>query len=108
MEENIIIKTAHEESYSDSKSLGVLINYKTYENTDIVKKYDSLIYIYHNESDDPDNGKYIFFDTIIDMNDYLLYGSKKIKRAYMKEIDFDYYYDNGLNNPFTDVLNWIE
>lgn len=92
-----IIKTAHEESYSDGRSLGILVNYEH----DSIEKIDSFIYIYR-------DGTYIFFDTIIDMNDYLLYGDSKIKRAYMKESDFDKYYDNGLDGKFAKILKWVE
>ena len=67
-----IIKTAHEESYSDGRCLGVLINYKPFEDSDMIKKYNSFTYIYRSKTDDPDDGMYIFFDTIIDMNDYLV------------------------------------
>jgi hypothetical protein len=92
------IETAHEESYSDGRTLGVLVNYNVYDN---LKKINSFIYLYRDEI-------YIFFETIIEMNDYLLYGDNKIKRAYMKEELFDDYYDNGLNKPFENVLKWIE
>ena len=51
---------------------------------------------------------YVFFDTIVDMNDYILYGNPRVKRAYMKEEEFDEYYDYGLDVPFEEVLNWIE
>jgi len=92
------IETAHEESYSDGRTLGVLVNYNVYNG---LKKINSFIYLYRDEI-------YIFFETIIEMNDYLLYGDKKIKRAYMKEEIFDEYYDDGLDNPFENVLKWIE
>lgn len=92
------IKTAHEEEYSNkSKSLGVLININ--ENGE---RLDSLIYVYR-------DGMYIFFDTIINMNDYLLYGESKIKRAYMSEEDFDKYYDDGVNEcTFNTKLVWTK
>lgn len=90
------IKTAHEETYSDGKSLGILVNYSHND-----QKINSYAYIYKENI-------YIFFDTIIDMNEYLLYGDNKIKRAYIKEDVFDDYYDNGLNEKFEDVLKWME
>jgi len=44
----------------------------------------------------------------MDMNDHLLYGDKKIKKAYMKEKDFDVFYDNGIKGTFNDQLEWLE
>ena len=90
------IKTVHEEEYSDkSRTLGVLLNYSSIE----VWK-DSLIYIYR-------DGMYIFFNTMIDMIDYLLYADNKIKRAYMDEETFDTYYDaESIDGKFSDVLKW--
>lgn len=93
-----LITTAHEEQYSDgSRTLGVLFNY-----SETVDFKESLIYIYH-------NGNYIFFDTMIDMMNYLLYGDRDddIKRAYMKEDEFDSYYDaDYINGKFTEKLTW--
>lgn len=88
--------TAHEEEYSNkSRILGVLINLD--ENG---KRVDSLLYIFR-------EGTYIFFQTIIDMNDYLLYGDGKTKRAYMKEEEFDKYYDStGIDGLFSEQLTW--
>lgn len=90
------IKTAHEEEYSDnSRTLGVLLNYST---TDDWK--DSLIYVYR-------EGMYIFFNTIVDMIDYLLYGDNKVKRAYMDEETFDSYYDaEFIEGTFIEKLTW--
>jgi len=100
-----IIKTAHEESYSDGRTIGVLTNYRVFGDNDIVRKYDSHIYFFR-ESDGV--GMYIFFETIMEMNDYLLYGSKKVKRAYMKEDMFDDLFDNGVEGEFGDHLKWTE
>lgn len=90
------LRTAHEEEYSDkSRTLGVLLNYSI----DTEWK-DSLTYIYR-------DGMYIFFNTIIDMIDYLLYGENKIKRAYMEEEEFDQYYDaESIDGAFTEKLKW--
>ncbi len=90
------IKTAHEEEYSDnSRTLGILLNYSI---TGDWK--DSLIYVYR-------EGMYIFFNTIIDMIDYLLYGDNKVKRAYMDEESFDLYYDaEFIEGTFTEKLTW--
>lgn len=90
------IKTAHEEEYSNkSRTLGVLLNFDENHN-----RIDSLIYIYR-------EGTYIFFNTIMDMNEYLMYGDGKIKRAYMGEEDFDKFYDSPyINGKFTEHLIW--
>jgi hypothetical protein len=90
------IKTAHEEGYSNSsKTLGVLLNYnENYE------RIDSLVYIYRSDI-------YIFFNTIMDMNEYLLYGDSKIKRAYISEEDFDKFWDAlHIDGKFTEHLKW--
>lgn len=92
---NTIIKTAHEETYSDGRCLGILTNYEN----DSLKRIDSFAYIFRDDM-------YIFFETIVDMIDYLLYGEGKVKRSYMKEIDFDNYYDNGMEGTFEEVLKW--
>lgn len=90
------ITTAHEEEYSNNgKTLGVLLNFDEEHN-----RVDSLIYIYH-------KGMYIFFNTIIDMNDYILYGEKKMKRAYISEEDFDKIYDTSyIDGKFSEQLTW--
>jgi hypothetical protein len=90
------IRTAHEEEYSNkSRTLGVLLivdkNFK---------RVDSLVYIYR-------DGMYIFFNTIMEMNDYLLYGETKAKRAYVSEDDFDALYDAPyIEGNFIDHLTW--
>ena len=90
------IRTAHEEEYSNkSRTLGVLLivdkNFK---------RVDSLVYIYR-------DGMYIFFNTIMEMNDYLLYGETKAKRAYVSEDDFDTLYDAPyIEGNFIDHLTW--
>jgi len=90
------ITTAHEEEYSDkSRTLGVLLNFD--ENH---KRVDSLIYIYR-------KGMYIFFNTIMEMNDYLLYGESKAKRVYISEDDFDVIYDAPyIDGKFIEQLTW--
>ena len=92
------IKTAHEEEYSNkSRTIGVLLNVDE-DN----KRVDSLIYIYREEM-------YIFFNTIMEMNDYILYGESKCKRAYLSEGDFDNIYDLGyIEGKFTDQLKWTK
>ena len=95
MRTNIV--TAHEEEYSNgSRTLGVLL--VTDEDG---KRIDSFTYIYR-------DGTYIFFNTIIEMNDYLLYGDGKTKRAYMKEDVFDEFYDaEHIDGNFIEVLKWM-
>lgn len=93
------ITSFHEEEYSDnSRTLGVLVNLSP-EKADFK---DSFIYIYR-------NGMYIFFNTIIDMNDYLMYGEGRMTRAYMTEEDFDKYYDvKYFEGYFKDKLSWTD
>jgi len=93
-----IITTAHEEEYSNgSRTIGVLLNLDMGG-----KRIDSLIYIYHKEM-------YIFFHTIMTMNEYLLYGDGKIKRAYISEADFDRYYDaKSIEGLFAENLTWLQ
>lgn len=89
------IITAHEEEYSDkSRTIGVLLNLN-----DKSERVDSLVYLYHKKT-------YIFFNTIIEMCDYLLYGDDKTKRAYMTEEDFDSFYDTTFEGKFGEHLKW--
>jgi len=90
------ITTAHEEEYSNkSRTLGVLLNFDASS-----KRVDSLVYIYR-------EGMYIFFNTIMEMNDYLLYGEGKMKRAYISEEDFDKIYDAPyIGGKFSEQLSW--
>ncbi len=93
------IRTIHEEDYTDkTKTLGILFNYIIESN--VLERKESLIYIYK-------EGMYIFFQTMIDAVDYLLYGEKKMKRAYMEEVEFDKYYDIEIDGEFNDKLEWI-
>jgi hypothetical protein len=97
-----LIQTIHEETYSDGKTLGILLNYDFYEGK--MKKYNSFAY-YFRETEE--GGMYIFFESIVDMNDYMLYGDNKVKRAYMKEDDFDILYDTNMGGVFEDHLKWV-
>ena len=75
------ITTAHEEEYSDkSRTIGILVNIDE-KNV----KIDSFVYTYS-------KGTYIIFNTIMDMNEYILYGDRKISRAYISEEDFDVFF----------------
>jgi hypothetical protein len=90
------IKTIHEETYNDnSRTLGVLLNYNDEENFK-----ESFVYIYRDKT-------YIFFETIIDMIDYLMYGEVKMKRAYMEESEFDLLLDaENIDDKFNENLKW--
>jgi hypothetical protein len=94
------LNTVHEEEYSDSNGnriFGVLFNYNNDENFK-----ECFIYTYRNKI-------YVFFNTIIEAMEFLLYGDENIKRAYLDEKDFDYYYDaQYINGKFSDILKWIE
>jgi len=96
------LKTAHEEQYSDgSKTLGVLFNYSFEVEHDGWK--ESFIYIFNHEKN-----MYIFFNTMVDVFDYMLYGEDKMKRAYMEEDEFDSYYDAPyIEGKFGDLLKWV-
>jgi len=93
------LKSIHEEKYSDgTKTLGVLNNYSINDDWK-----DSIIYIFNH-----DRKSYIFFNTMIDMLDYMLYDNKSVKRAYMNEDEFDKHYDSEfIDDMFTNVLLWI-
>lgn len=96
------ITTTHEEQYSDgSRTLGMLLNYEVNgeENGGEIANKESFTYIYR-------EGMYIFFNTMVDLFDYLLYGEDKMKRAYMTEEEFDSHYDNPINGKFNDLLKW--
>lgn len=98
---NSIIWTVHEETYSDGRTLGVLANFDLDKN---MERIDSFVYLFRETEM---GGMYVFFETIVDMNDYILYGDKKVKRAYMKEVDFDELYDKTqLDSKFSEHLKW--
>ena len=99
---NSIIITAHEEQYSDGRTIGILLNINLNEN---LKRIDSFPYIFRETED---GGMYIFFETIVEMNDYMLYGDNKVKRAYMKEDNFDEIFDNCCDGDFRDSLEWTK
>ena len=92
------IITAHEEEYSNkSNTLGVFLNIDEQG-----QRIDSLVYLYREK-----RKMYIFFNTIMDMNEYILYGDGKMQRAYLPESDFDYYYDAiSIDGKFTNHLTW--
>ena len=92
------LKSVHNEEYSDkSKTLGVILNFSIGDEN----WQDSLVFIYR-------DGMYIFFTTMVDMIDYLLYGESKMKRAYMEEEEFDNFYDaEFIDGIFTEKLKWV-
>jgi hypothetical protein len=92
------LNTVHEETYSDGdRTLGVLMNYNEEENFK-----DCYIYVYR-------SGMYIFFNTMVELYDYLLNGESGMLRAYMEEQEFDEYYDaECLDGKFGDALKWIK
>ena len=96
------IKTIHEEKIitnSNDRILGILYNYQINDNINEFK--DSLMYTYK-------DNVYIFFITITDMINYLLYGDVKMKRAYMEENEFDELFDSEyIDGKFYDKLNWL-
>ena len=95
---NTFISTAHEEEDSNkSRTFGVLLN-----SDEDHKRVDSLIYVFRET-----RKMYIFFNTIMDMNEFLLYGDGKFQRAYLSEEDFDTYWDAPhIDGKFTDQLVW--
>ena len=97
------IITAHEEQYSDNaRTLGVLMNQDYDESATPFK--DSFAYIFKTE-----RKMYIFFNTMVDMFDYLFYGNDEhtITCAYMSEADFDKLYDmEYIRGSFKEKLTW--
>lgn len=91
------IKTIHEEQSSDKeKNIGVLYNYgidSTYYNTHVFNYKD---------------GVYIFFRTMTELFDYMLYAEKNMNRAYMKEDVFDELYDSEIDGNFDEKLKWVK
>jgi len=93
------LKTIHNEEFSDnSRTLGVLLNYSDED----PNWKDSFIFIYH-------DNRYIFFQTMYDMFNYMLNGTRGVKRALMSEEDFDKYDDaEFIDGTFNDVLAWVD
>lgn len=65
-------------------------------------KYESYPYLYKK-----DNKSYIFFNTYLEAIDYM-HGEKLMVRAYITEDDFDKYYDNGIDKPLSEILEWMK
>jgi len=92
-----VIEEVHEESINETgKIFGLLYNYSLDRETK-----DSLCYIFTQKN-------YIFFETMIDMFDYYLYGEhSKSKRSYLPEKDYDKYIGHKIDGKFADHLKWI-
>lgn len=93
------LKPIHNEEFSDnSRTLGVLLNYSDED----PNWKDSFIFIYYDK-------RYIFFQTMYDMFNYMLNGARGVRRALMSEEDFDKYDDaEFINGTFNDVLAWVD
>ena len=91
------IKTIHEEGLSDnSKSFGVLVNYSLDHTW-----FESFIYLFNNMN-------YVFFNTIDDLNAYLFFREKDMKRGYMEENVFDSLYDaEFIEGEFKKHIEWL-
>jgi hypothetical protein len=92
------LKPIHNEAYSDkSMEIGVMLNYSDED----PNWKDSLVYIYHDE-------RYIFFETIYAMFNYMLNGAYGVKRALMSQEDFDKYDDaEYIDGTFSEKLAWV-
>jgi hypothetical protein len=93
-----IIQTIHEEVQKGDvdRTIGVLYN-PCIE----TKKYETLFYIYRKEI-------YVFFKTVTDLVNYGLYGEQvDVSRAYVKEEDFDHFYNvSHLDDFFSQKITW--
>ncbi len=101
----IKLKTAHEEEVLQNKKkyiIGVLTIFDEKYN----RRLDSYLYYFNENNIINNEGVYIFFNSFMDLMNFLYYGEKKIKRAYMSESKFDEYYDNGIEGTFEEKLNW--
>jgi hypothetical protein len=91
------IKTIHEEESNDKQiNIGILYNYGIDNDYNITHLFNYK------------DGVYVFFNTITDLFDYMLYAEKNMYRAYMKEDVFDELYDSEIEGYFVDKLEWIK
>jgi len=92
------LKTIHNEEFSDnSRTLGVLLNYSDED----PNWKDSFIFLYH-------DNRYLFFNTMYEMFNYMLNGARNIQYAPMSEEDFDAYDDaEFIEGTFNDKLIWV-
>lgn len=95
------IKEIHTESFSDgSRTLGILFNYSNEDNN----FKESLVYAFRNTEE---GGIYVFYETMFDMWTFLLHGDNKMKRAYMRENEFDEIFDAPyIEGRFSEKLIW--
>jgi hypothetical protein len=95
------LKSVHNEERSDnSETIGVVLNHSL-ENDGW---QDSLIFVFNHK-----RLMYTFFNTIVDMVDFHLYGAgSKVKTARMNEEEYDAYYDaEFIDGKFNDKLTWL-
>ena len=92
------LKSVHEETASDGRYIfGVILN----DNDEGFK--ESFTFIFEHA-----RNMYTFFDTMMDLFDFRLYGEDKKKRAYMAEDEFDTYLDaDEFEGKFADILKWV-
>ena len=97
------IREVHSEEYSDgSRTLGILLNHSIDVNDNWS---ESFVYLFRETEK---GGMYIFFNTMVDMFDYMLYGEDKMKRAYMTDEEFEEYCDAPeIEGTFSEKLKWI-
>jgi hypothetical protein len=101
------IRIIHEEVIPDSENeLGVLLNEPVSTESDF--KDQSFVYIYRKNLTVRNMGTYIFFNSLIEMIDFYLYGNDKCVRAYMREDVFDVFYDDSFDGKFNDHLEWVK
>ncbi len=95
MKKTYLIDAHVEETPESPYTIGIMLNHD-----DDGNRVDSFPYLYRDEI-------YVFFETILEMIEYMIYNNKKIKRAYMREVKFDKYYDNYIDGVFKDILEWV-
>ena len=98
------LKEVHTEGYSnDSRTLGILLNYSLEPEHKDWK--ESFVFMFR---ENEDGARYIFFNTMFDMWNYILYSENKMKVAYMAEEDFDKLYDAPfIEGTFSEKLAWV-
>lgn len=92
------LKSVHEEKSLDGRyTFGVVLN----DNDEGFK--ECFIFIFEHS-----RNMYTFFDTIIDMIDFMFYREDKKKRAYMSDEEFDTYHDvQYIEGKFSEILKWV-
>lgn len=101
------IKVTHEEVIPDTENeFGVLLNEPL--KLDDHFSDQSFVYLFKKNLTLRNKGTYIFFNTLIEMIDFYLYGNDKCLRAYMPEDRFDELYDEPFEGKFNDYLEWVK